>query len=93
VATEFRPLIDALESTRALLPEVGIELPDARGRAGTVLAELAWEEARVAVLEDGMRAGAEARVAEGWLLLSLGELATSLAPLLEALNARGGMES
>lgn len=93
VATEFRPLIDGLESTRAMLPEVGIELPDARGRAGTVLAELAWEAARVAVLEDGMRAGAEARVAEGWLLFSLGELATSLAPLLEALNARGGMES
>jgi DEAD/DEAH box helicase domain-containing protein len=93
VATEFLPLIEALESTQATLPEVGIELPDARGRAGAVLAELAWEEARVAVLENGVRAGAEARVAEGWLLFSLGELTASLAPLLEALAARGGMES
>jgi DEAD/DEAH box helicase domain-containing protein len=93
VATEFLPLIDALESTQATLPEVGIELPDARGRAGAVLAELVWEEARVAVLEDGARAGAESRVAEGWLLFSLGELTASLAPLIEALAARGGMES
>lgn len=93
VAAEFHPLVERLESTQAKQPEVGIELPDARGRAGAVLAELAWEEARVAVLEDGVRAGAEARVAEGWLLFSLGELTNSLAPLLEALAARGGMES
>ena len=50
---------------------------------------LAWEETRIAVLDDAARLGAEACVADGWLLFSLAELSASTAPLLTALRERG----
>jgi hypothetical protein len=91
VSIAFRPLVDELAATSVEIPVVGIDLPDARQRAGAILAELAWEDERVAVLDDACRNGAESRVAEGWLLFSLGELTTSPAPLFGALRERGGL--
>ena len=86
----FRALIDQLAAAVVELPEVGIDLPDERGRAGDLQAELAWDDRQVAVLDDASRDGAESRVAPGWRLFSLAELTTSLTPLLEALRERGG---
>ena len=87
----YGPLVDALAAAAVVpMPVVGVDLPDARGRAGAVLAELAWDGERIAILDDVSREGAEARVADGWMLFSLTELTTSLEPLLAALRARGG---
>lgn len=90
VGGDFRALVDQLVEFVIELPEVGIDLPDERGRAGEVQAELAWEERKLAVLDDGSRDGAEARVASGWRLFSRTELTASLTPLIEALRERGG---
>jgi hypothetical protein len=90
VGGDFRVLVNQLAGVVAELPEVGIDLPDERGRAGDLQAELAWDDRQVAVLDDASREGAESRVAPGWRLFSLAELTASLTPLLEALRERGG---
>jgi hypothetical protein len=90
VGGDFRALVDQLAAVVVELPEIGIDLPDERGRAGDLQAELAWDDRQVAVLDDASREGAESRVAPGWRLFSLAELAASLPLLLEALRERGG---
>jgi hypothetical protein len=92
VSAGYCALVDALAAAAVdPLPVVGVDLPDARGRAGAVLAELAWDDERIAVLDDAVREGAEARVADGWKLFSLAELTASPEPLFAALRERGGL--
>ena len=91
VSDAFRPVVQSLSEEELPLPVVGIELPDARGRAGEVIAELVWDTLHICVVEDAYRAQAEAQSAPGWLLFTLGELTTSLAPLIAALRERGGI--
>ena len=91
VGGDFRVLVDQLAAVIVDLPGVGMDLPDERGRAGDLQAELAWDDRKVAVLDDASRDGAESRVAPGWRLFSLAELTVSLTPLLEALRERGGV--
>lgn len=91
VTSEFRALVDSLAAAGVPRPVVGIDLPDARQRAGELQAELAWDGPRVAVLSDDLRDGAEARVAPGWRLFSLSELSASPAALLDALREREGL--
>lgn len=90
VSPEFGPLVEQLIVASVELPLVGIDLPDARQRAGEVLAELAWEDARVAVIDDAYRDRAKAGVEEGWLVFSLAELTVSANDLFTALRERGG---
>lgn len=90
VSAGYWALVDALAASVDRLPVVGVDLPDARGRAGAVLAELAWDNERIAILDDAVREGAETRVADGWKLFSLAELTASPEPLLAALRERGG---
>lgn len=90
VGRAFHSLVDQISAFVIELPEVGIDLPDERGRAGEIQAELAWEERHVAVVDDASRDGAETRVASGWRVFSLAELTASLTPLVEALRERGG---
>jgi DEAD/DEAH box helicase domain-containing protein len=91
IAADFQPLVGALEAEGVLPAGVGVDLPDARGRACGVIAELAWEEARIAVLADDCGEGAKARVAPEWLQFSIGELSPSPDLLLTALRERGGL--
>ena len=90
VGAAFRSVVDQLAALVVELPDVGIDLPDERGRAGQLQAELAWDDRQVAVLDDASREGAESRVAAGWRLFSPAELTASITPLLDALRERGG---
>jgi hypothetical protein len=70
---------DSLREAGLPLPEVGLDLPDRQGHSSGICAELAWPEARLALLvaderEELARRGLEVALAEGWSLLPLEEL-------------------
>lgn len=53
VIEAFRGLARALRDAGAPVPMVGVDLPDGRGRVAGPVAELAWPDARVAVVGPG----------------------------------------
>lgn len=56
VAPTFSELVLALMNAGAPVPEVGVDLPDARGRVAGPVAELGWPNSRVAVVAVGEQA-------------------------------------
>ena len=69
VVAELRPLVRSAGISRLPLPEVGVDLPDARGHTSGVQAELAWPAQRVAVVLDEDAEDASRDVASGWTVL------------------------
>ena len=88
VDPDFVPLLRDVVARGAARPEVGIDLPDGRGLPCGVPAELVWLDPKVAVLRalDAVRAP----VPPGWQVFELAQLASSLTPLLAALNLADG---
>ena len=84
---DYAPIVDALRSAASDLPEVGIDLLDARGHTAGVEGELVWEASKVAVvdsLED-----AERPVDPDWAVFERDMLLQDPEPLIAALAARG----
>ncbi len=90
VSPAYAGLVRELEVAAAPLPRVGMDLPDAQGNSCGQIAELMWEERRVAVVDDEGLLAARAAVTKDWTLLGLGELEQSISSLLDALGERKG---
>jgi DEAD/DEAH box helicase domain-containing protein len=73
----LRPGLAALAKAGAALPEVGMELIDAKGRV-VADAELSWSEKRVAVLRPDQSDLAEVWQAHAWLAFQLDESSASI---------------
>jgi hypothetical protein len=85
VGPGFEALVEGLANTNVELPEVGMDLPDARGLSSGVEGELVWEPRRVAVvrtLNDNQRV----RIAPEWSVFELASCAADITPLLSALQ-------
>lgn len=90
VSPAFEPIVQSLAQTGLALPEVGLDLPDAKGYSCGIEGELVWEPERVAVVE--ARSVTRAKpVAEGWRVFEREELLDGVEPLVEAIRvAKGG---
>jgi len=84
----FAPLVAELAGRTLPLPDVGIDLPDARGHTCGVEGELVWEDRRVAVVES--LDGAERPVAPEWSVFELDALLSDVEPLVAALEQAAG---
>ena len=91
VEPEFTAVVEALRRQGLHLPEVGLDLLDARGHTTGLVGELVWDEARVAVVED--RSEAERPVDPGWRVFEVCELAADASSLVDVLRSRPRGES
>lgn len=71
------------------IPEIGVDVPDAKGLSSGVVAELLWEDRRVAVIDDDTDSDLLERAATGWRLLTIESLRADPAPLIAALTETG----
>jgi DEAD/DEAH box helicase domain-containing protein len=85
VSPGFEAVIEHLALADAPLPEVGLDLPDARGLSSGIEGELVWETQRVAVVRDLTEAEAS-RVAPGWKVFVLATCTADATPLVNALR-------
>lgn len=79
----FTPRVAELAGRAVPLPEVGIDLPDARGHTSGLEGELVWEDLEVAVAES--LGDAERPVAADWSAFELDALLADIEPLVAAL--------
>ena len=86
---EFAFVVDALRQLNVPLPQVGIDLLDARGHTIAVEAELLWEDLKLAVVET--MEDAEGPPAPGWTVLTRDALLEDIQPLLDALTDTAGV--
>jgi DEAD/DEAH box helicase domain-containing protein len=89
VGPDFKIIIEQLAEAEVELPEVGLDLPDARGLSFGVEGELVWESLRIAVVREFDEV-AQRGVAPGWKLFGLVQCAVDVTPLVSAL--RGALQ-
>jgi len=85
---DFEPVAVALADRGAPMPQVGIDLPDARGHTSGLEGEFVWEDARVAVVE--RLDDAERPVAPGWTVFERAAAMADIEPVIAALNRSAG---
>ncbi len=88
VGADFQVVVEQLATAEIELPEVGIDLPDARGLSSGVEGELVWEAAKVAVVRE-LAEGEAARVSPEWQVFVLDDCAADVTPLVSALRGKG----
>jgi DEAD/DEAH box helicase domain-containing protein len=81
----YGALAAALQAAGVPPPEIGYDVPDARGDVW-VSAELAWEDARVAITERAVVTRAKGAHSSDWTVLFLDDLAEGPGPALAALH-------
>jgi hypothetical protein len=86
-----RELLTALAAAGIPRPEVGVDLPDEIGRALDAVAELAWPEARVAVVID-LPDGVVGRLAARWRVFNLEDVVGNVPLLVAAIRQFHGEE-
>lgn len=86
-----RELLATLAAAGVPRPEVGVDLPDASGRALDAVAELAWTDARVAVVID-LPEGVVDRLAAGWRVFGLDDAVANVERLVTAIRQVHGEE-
>src|SRR5690606_30576477 len=85
VEEPFRALARRLVDAGAPEPQLGVELPDARGDTWAE-AEMLWEDARVAVTSHEYTRDARRKPDPTWTVLYIEDLADDPTPVLEALK-------
>jgi DEAD/DEAH box helicase domain-containing protein len=85
VGPDFLPICEQLAAAQVDLPEVGFDLPDARGLSSGVEGELVWESLRVAVVRE-LSESMKAQIAPDWTVFELVACAADTTPLVRALR-------
>lgn len=82
-------LVEALSETGIPLPEVGVDLPNARGLSSGIEGELVWEKQRIAVTRT-VESGRD-RIASDWKVFTVDECLVNVVLLVNAFkgNSQG----
>ena len=82
-------LVEALSETGIPLPEVGVDLPNARGLSSGIEGELVWEKQRIAVMRT-VESGRD-RIASDWKVFTVDECLVNVMLLVNAFkrNSQG----
>lgn len=84
IASDFASVADALYRSAVRPPEVGLDLPDARGLSSGIEGELVWEAERIAVVRVLPQAH---RIDPTWRVFALVDCVADVSPLFAALGA------
>lgn len=87
IGEAFVDLARQLMTAAVSEPQVGIDIPDARGDVWAE-AELSWEDQRVALTSRARVEAARGKVANGWRVFVLEDLGDDAAPIQAALAAK-----
>lgn len=87
VTSPFVPVVEALAEYALALPEIGMDLPDARGYSCGIEGELVWAAAKVAIAESRDKEGARP-LADGWLVFEREEVLDDAEGVAETIRRR-----